>query len=513
MTPESQRDIYAFLATGKAHGHPGDRVEQVHTHISALFLCGDRVLKLKRAVALPYLDHTTLAARKACCEREVAINSPTAPGLYLGVVPITRDAEGALAINGAGEPVDYAVEMRRFDQGALFDRMLGRGQLDRHQMCDLAEAVLANHQRAPVVEGDGGRTFAAIVDNSLQSLSDNRNILGAEAVDRLTADLRAALEAAKPVLARRADAGMVRRCHGDLHLRNIIWWDDKPALFDAIDFNDLFVTIDVLYDLAFLLMDLDHRGQRRLAAITFNHYMEFAGDTDGLSVLPLFLSMRAMIRAFVAATAAAEQSDPDEAARQIADGKAYLERAQGYLSPPPPRLAAVGGLSGSGKSRLARELACYLGAAPGALVLRTDVLRKRIMGKKPYEKLGSEGYTPDIHAKVYATLKAEAKAALAAGHSVILDGVHAKQPEREQAEALAAEAGVPFTGLWVHTPVAVAMKRIETRVRNPSDVTLDVRAEQENFDLGLVTWNRVDSSGPKKETLAQGLAALELTPP
>ncbi|WP_413205509.1 AAA family ATPase [Rhodospirillum sp. A1_3_36] len=510
MTPDSQRDVYAFLSTGKAHGHPGKRVEQIHTHVSALFLCGDRVLKLKRAVALPYLDHTTLAARKACCAREVEINGPTAPGLYLGVLPITREADGSLAVDGKGEPVDYAVAMRRFKQGSLFDRMLSRGQLDRHQMCDLAESVMASHNSAPVIEGDDGRNFVAIVDNSLASLAENADILGREQADAVEQAIRTALEQAKPALAKRAAEGKVRRCHGDLHLRNILLWDGKPTLFDAIDFNDLFVTIDVLYDLAFLLMDLDYRGQRRLAAITFNHYMEYAGDTQGLSVLPLFLAMRAMIRAFVHATAASGQSDPSDAAREIEEGKAYLALSLAYLSPPAPRMAAVGGLSGSGKSRLARELACHFGAAPGALVLRTDVLRKRIMGKQPYEKLGPEGYTPEIHAKVYATLKDEAKAALAAGHSVILDGVHARQQEREQAEALAAEAGVPFTGLWVHTPVEVAMKRIETRVRNPSDVTLEIRAEQENFDLGAVTWHRVDSSGPKKETLVQGLAALGL---
>ncbi|MCF8481088.1 MAG: AAA family ATPase [Rhodospirillum sp.] len=508
MTPDSQRDVYAFLSTGGAHGHPGERVEQIHTHISALFLCGDRVLKLMRAIALPYLDHTTLAARKACCEREVEINGPGAPGLYLGVVPITRDADGQLAVDGAGEPVEYAVLMYRFKQGALFDRMLGRGQLDRHQMCDLAEAVLASHDHAPSIKGDGGRNFTAIVENSLVSLAETADALGSEPVQTLDRAIRAALEQAQPVLAKRAEEGKVRRCHGDLHLRNILWWDGKPTLFDAIDFNDMFVTIDVLYDLAFLLMDLDHRGQRRLASITFNHYMEYAGDTGGLSVLPLFLALRAMIRAFVQATAARGLSDPEKAAREVEEGKAYLARALEYLSPPAPRMAAVGGLSGSGKSRLARELACHFGAAPGALVLRTDVLRKRIMGKKPYEKLGPEGYTPETHARVYETLTAEAQAALAAGHSVILDGVHARQHEREQAEAVATEAGVPFTGLWVHTPVEVAMKRIETRVRNPSDVTLEIRAEQENFDLGAVTWTRVDSSGSKKETLAQGLAAL-----
>lgn len=511
MIPKSQRAVFTFLAKPETHGPGVDRVDQVHTHISALFLAGERVLKLKRAVALPYLDHTTLAARKACCEREVAINAPGAPGLYRGVMPVTRESDGTLALDGAGEPVEWLVVMNRFDQGALFDRRLALGHLDRHQMSDLAEVIFAAHERAERIDDDRGLGFGRNLEGALAELAQQRGLLGEALSDEVAAALRAAHQRLKPLLAERAAAGRVRRCHGDLHLRNIVLWDDHPVLFDAIDFTETFVRIDVLYDLAYLLMDLDHRGHRRLASITFNHYMEFAGDTGGLAALPLFLALRATIRAFVTAAGAANQSDGDEAARLIAEGRGYLAQATGYLTPGSPRLVAVGGLSGSGKSRLAREIAPYLGCAPGALVLRTDVLRKRLMGLSPYQSLGPEGYTPEMHARTYQMLEAEARLALACGHSVVLDGVHARPGERANAERIAAEAGVPFAGLWVHTPVDLAMRRIETRVRNPSDVTLAVRANQEDFDLGAVTWARVDSSGPKKDTVAAGLTALGLS--
>ncbi len=511
MIPESQRRVFAFLARPETHGGNGGQVEQVHTHISALFLAGGRVLKAKRAVELPYADQRELATRERLCRHEVEINSPGAPGLYEGVVAVTEESDGTLALDGAGTPVEWLVVMNRFDDSQLFSRLLSKAELDRHQMQDLAEAVVAAHDRAPVVtddpEADG---FAQIIANNRRAFADQAARLGEADVAAFMSASDAALERLRPLLAQRAKAGKVRHCHGDLHLRNVVLWEGKPTLFDAIDFNDLFVKIDVLYDLAFLLMDLDFRGQRRLAAMTFNHWMEFTGDTGGLAALPLFMATRAGIRAFVQATAGAEQSDPEEARRLLEDARAYLALGMGYLDPPGPRLVAVGGLSGSGKSRLAREVAGFVGAAPGAIVLRTDVLRKRIMGRKPYEPLGAEGYTPEMHAKTYALLKQEAFAALAAGHSVVLDGVHAKPEERIAARAIAEEAGVPFDGLWVRVPVDVSLERIRTRVRNPSDVTEEVRLRQEEFDLGTIDWAIIDASGPKRQTVAAGRRALGL---
>ncbi|MGB1026888.1 MAG: AAA family ATPase [Rhodospirillaceae bacterium] len=292
-----------------------------------------------------------------------------------------------------------------------------------------------------------------------------------------------------------------------MHLSNIVQFEDKPALFDAMAFNDLFAVIDRLYDLSFLLMDLDFRGERRLASIVLNHYMEYSGDTEGMALLPLYLSTRASVRALVAATAAGEQSD-DSLRRELeAEAKRYMEAAEDYLLPAPPGVIAVGGLSGSGKSRLAREVAPYLDV-PGALVLRTDVLRKRLVGQDPYDGLGPEGYTADMSRKTYELLYAEAKRALDIGRTVVLDGVFANPLERQAAEDLARQEGVPFTGLWVEAPVDVAQDRIATRIRNPSDVTREVRQKQEGFDLGEITWVRIDSSGPKEDTVSAGLEAL-----
>ncbi|CCG09833.1 AAA family ATPase [Pararhodospirillum photometricum] len=510
MPFDTQQAVLEFLARPATHGlAPTTPIEVIRTHISVVILAGARAFKLKRAVALPYLDHTTLQAREACCRHEVAINRLTAPGLYEGVIAVTRDPKGELALGGTGLVVEWLVVMHRFPQEALFDHLASQGRLDRHQMCDLAEAVHAAHNQAERITTRPD-WLARILDNSLTSLESQAERLGADRAAALAAALRAEATARAPLLAERAAAGFVRRCHGDLHLGNIVLWQDRPTLFDAVEFNDLFVEIDVLYDLAYLVMDLHIHAPRRLASILFNHYMEFAGDTAGLALLPLFLALRATIRAFVRATAAAGQTDPAEAQRLETEARDYLDHARAFLAPQPPRLVAVGGLSGSGKSRLARELACFLGRAPGALVLRTDVLRKRLMGLTPYQPLGPEGYTPEVHARVYQTLEAEARLALAVGQSVVLDGVHAKPPERANAERMAAEAGVPFDGLWVHTPVTVALNRIETRVRNPSDVTPSVRANQEAFDLGAVTWTRIDASGPKEETVAKGVRALGL---
>ncbi|GEO82897.1 bifunctional aminoglycoside phosphotransferase/ATP-binding protein [Pararhodospirillum oryzae] len=513
MTSDTQSAVIAFLSRPETHGlPPGTPVEVIRTHISVLFLAGERVFKIKRAVVLPYVDHTRLAARAACCQRELALNTPAAPDLYLGVVAITQEPDGTLALDGAGRKVEWAVVMRRFDQEAQLDHLAAAGTLDRHHMCDLAEAIHAAHGRAqPCAER--ADWLDRTVENNLESLAEQEAVLGAAAVAEVADALTQGARRLRPLLRQRARHGFVRRCHGDLHLGNLVMWHGRPTLFDAIDFNDLFVEIDVLYDLAFVLMDLCARSQRRLASILFNHYMEYAGDTAGLAALPLFLALRATIRAFVAATAASAQTDPDQVRRHQEEAHAYLARAVAFLKPPAPRLVAVGGLSGSGKSRLAREVAPALGAAPGALVLRTDVLRKRLMGLTPYQPLGPEGYTPEVHIRTYALLAAEARTALAAGHGVVLDGVHARPGEREAAEALAQAAQVPFSGLWVYTPVQVAVERIETRVRNPSDVTPEVRANQEKFDLGAVTWTRIDSSGSKDATVKAGLAALGVEAP
>jgi len=510
MIPDSQRDTFAFLARPDSHGPGVSRVDQVHTHISAIFLGGDRALKLKRAVTLPFVDFAPPEARRRACEAEVALNSRGAPDLYRGVRTITREADGHLALDGLGEPVDWVVEMARFDEQSLFSRLLGRGELTRQRATALARVIVDYHSGAECVTVDdhAARMIAVARGNRASMLENVPDILPEDGVEAWSARMVAELNRLAPLLDRRGREGLVRRCHGDLHLRNIVLWDDRPALFDCIEFNDAFAVIDTLYDLAFLLMDLDHRGVRRLASVIMNHVMEHEPDVEGLALLPAYLSMRAVVRAHVCATMARGASDPASAQELRRRAVAYLDRALGYLAPAPPRLLAVGGLSGSGKSRMARELAPLIGAAPGALVSRTDVLRKRLMGVGPYERLGSEGYTQEVSARTYRAVLDEARAALRQGHAAIVDGVFLRPEERDAVETLAREEGVPFQGFWLEADTDVAARRIAGRRENASDATGAVLEAQQALDPGPIAWTRVDSSGPRQESLGRALAVL-----
>lgn len=500
-----QSETIRFLSRAETFG--AGAVRRIETHISIVFLAGKRAYKLKKAVRFPYLDFSTPELRRAACEAEVVVNRRTAPGMYLGVQPVTRD-EGGLCLGGGGEAVDWLVEMERFDQDGLFDCLARRGGLDRRLMEQTAEVIAEFHQRAERRPGSGGReAIVAVIDNNAACfLQPGGEVLDRATVANLNAVSRRALDGLGGLLDQRRRAGFVRHGHGDLHLGNIVLLDGRPTLFDAIEFNVLFADIDVLYDLSFLLMDLEHHGLARLASIVLNRYLDITGDEDGLAALPLFLSMRAAVRVHVnAATAAA---DPDRAAARIAEAEDYMKAALRYHSPPPPRLVAVGGFSGSGKSRLARELAPLLGARPGARVARSDVLRKRLAGVPAMTRLGAEGYTDAMTDKTYDSLYDVVTKALESGHSAIADAVFAKPAQRRAIARVAEQAGVPFHGLWLEAPKRVLEQRVLERTHNPSDATPEVIGRQLGYDLGPMEWERVDSSGERHRTVETALRLL-----
>jgi predicted kinase len=308
-----------------------------------------------------------------------------------------------------------------------------------------------------------------------------------------------------PLVEARRAAGMVRSCHGDLHLANICLWDGRPTLFDAIEFNEDFACIDVFYDIAFLAMDLAARDLGQVASWVLNRYLERTDDLEGLATLPLFLSLRAAIRAHV--SAAIMHCGGGEPLRAAA--RDYMARAQAYLHPPPPRLLAVGGLSGSGKSRLARDLSPFIGAAPGAVVLRTDVLRKRLMGVSPETRLPEDAYGGDMTQRTYRRLADDIERAVRAGHSVIADAVFGRAEQRDALEAVARRLGIPFQGFWLETEPDIMRERITTRRNNASDATVAVLDQQLSYDVGPVAWHRVDSSGSKEQTLAAALKVVD----
>jgi len=308
------------------------------------------------------------------------------------------------------------------------------------------------------------------------------------------------------LLDRRRATGKVRRCHGDLHLRNVCLFEGRPTLFDCLEFSDELASVDVLYDLAFLLMDLEHRGLADFANLTLNRYLDLTGEDDGLAAMPLFLSLRAAIRAHVTATAMERAAGFGAKPEMAAEACRYLDLAAQFLQPRSCRLVAIGGLSGSGKSTLAAALAPGLGAR----VLRSDVIRKRLFGVAPETHLPASAYTSEESRRVYQTLRRQAGDALAAGYSVIIDAVSLKPAERRSFAAVAEAAGVPFSGLWLAAPAATMEGRLRARRHDPSDASPEVLAQQLRQDPGPMDWVRVDAGTGSADCLSAAQRALAL---
>ena len=475
--------------------HRTDGVERIDTHSSVVFLAGSRVLKLKRAVTYDYLDFSTPERRKRFCEAEWRINSRLAPTLYRRVLPVVRTPEGVLALGGDGVPVDWVVEMTRFDQDALFDRMAAAGRLDGSLMAPLGEEIASFHAACSVRADLGGeRGIGRVIDgNAAGFRTFGRGLFDAAACDALTSATRAALRRLAPLLESRRRGGFVRECHGDLHLGNIVLWQGRPTLFDAIEFNDDLACIDVMYDLAFVLMDLWQRELPQHANTVLNTYLRETQDFEGLAALPLFLSCRAAVRAKTSATAAGLQTGADAQRRLQTRAREYLDLAARLLCRPSPALVAIGGLSGSGKSTIARALAPFMGVAPGAVILRSDEIRKRLCGTPPLTKLGPAAYTPEMSAYVYEALAADATAVAASGQSVLVDAVFARAEDRAAIERAARVAGVPFAAVWLDAPEEVLVERVAHREADASDADPGVVRMQWARWADDVRWPRVDA--------------------
>ena len=505
---ESQEPVFALLADPATHA--GAAVKRIDTHAAVVFLAGERVLKVKRAVRFPFLDFSTLEKRKAACAAEIAVNQPFAPDIYRRVVAITRAADGRLALDGRGTPVEWAVEMRRFDEALTLDHLADKGRIDAALADALGRAVANVHAGAPAVEpAPWIAALDAYIDEHVAAFAETPELFSAGDIEALAQASRAAYARIHPLLVERGRCGLVRRIHGDLHLGNIVLIAGRPVLFDAIEFSVLIGSGDVLYDLAFLLMDLVERGLGEAANIVFNRYFADTrrpGDLEALAALPLFLSLRAAIRAKV--TAARLEQATDERPMIARDARKYFVWARRFIEPSPPMLVAIGGLSGTGKSVLARMLAPDLAPAPGALVLRSDVERKALFGKSEEQPLPADAYASEVTARVYAVIVDQARRAVAAGHSAIVDAVFAGPAERSMVERAAAMLGVPFHGLFLEAELGTRLARVGARRRDASDADPAVARAQESYDLGNLGWTRIDASGTPDQTLKRTKAAL-----
>lgn len=504
MTQETeqvrQEAVLAFLANG-ANGRP----TRIDTHASIVFLEPDRVLKIKRAVRLPFLDYGTLEKRKEACEEELLVNKRLAPAIYRRVVPITRGANG-ISIAGSGEVIEWAVEMARFDERQTFDHLAARGEITPELGEALADVMLAAHESAPVSDGSTWpRSITGLIDRNTARFH-SVDLLARDDVERLDAASRREINKHFELMQQRAAAGFARRCHGDAHLGNIVLIDGKPMLFDAIEFDPVIATTDVLYDLAFPLMDLVHCGGAGAANRLFNRYLQasWRAHADAMRLLPLFLSIRAAIRAHVLFTRH-EQSADDAIAAQ---GRSYFELALQLIAPERPSLLAVGGRSGTGKSVLARTIAATLAPPPGALVLRSDVIRKELFDIDPLSALPETGYAPEVTSRVYHVMNARAATAMRQGISVVLDAAFLDAAERKPLPDLADAGGAAFHGLFLDADINVRLQRIAGRGRDASDANSDVALRQENYDIGELDWPKLDASGSPQDTLARATACL-----
>ena len=468
-----QAEVIGFLGDPRSYAGV-DRVECFETHGNLVFLAGPDAWKIKRAVQFRYMDFSTLEKRRAACMREVEVNRQFAPELYLGCVPIRRAPGGGLAFDGSGNTVEWAVHMRRFEQAALLSNLAQRDGITGEIAKSLADIVYESHASAAraTPPPSGTASMRRLADGLGRSLSSSQVFSDKDARQFSDAVARQ-LDRLAPTLDERARRGCVRRCHGDVHLANIVMWHGRPVLYDAIEFDEAIATIDTLYDLAFLLMDLDRHGQRPAANIVLNRYLwrsQSDLDLGGLAALPLFLALRAAVRAMVTVDRANQES-ADAQSRDYQRARGYFSAALNYLVPLSPRLVAVGGLSGTGKTTLAAALAPGLGAAPGAVHLRSDLERKALAGVGELERLPESAYTPDARRRIYDVLERKARLALEAGHSVIADAVYTGTQERLGIEATAAGLGVPFHGLWLTADPEAVMARVGQRSNDASDAT------------------------------------------
>jgi uncharacterized protein len=474
-------------------------VERIDTHAAVILLSGDRAYKLKKPVAFSFLDFTTLASRRAALEAEVELNRRTAPMLYERLVPVCETAAGALALDGRGEPVEWLLVMRRFPERCRLDHVAERGELDLALGDRLAAGIAAFHRSLPPLPDAGGAAaMRDVVDgNALDLRRSVPGIFASEPVERLIAATDRELERQAGLLDARRRDGFVRHCHGDLHLGNIVLLDGRPVLFDCIEFNDAFAQIDLLYDVAFLVMDMVDRGLPPQGLELLQGYIERTEDDTGLALMPLFLAIRAAIRAKVEAFAGHGRP-----------ATSYLELALRALEPAPPRLIVIGGRSGTGKSTVARALAPGLGAMPGAILLRSDVIRKHFFGREPTDRLPAEAYTEVVSAEVFERLATRAERLLRAGCTVIADGVFGDEAKRARIERAAQAAAVPFHGIWLKAPESVLEARVGGRKGDASDADARVVRAQATMQTGIVAWTKVPATGDPKSVRDRVAAVL-----
>ena len=456
--------------------HPIDQFEVIETHISWVLLTGEYVYKIKKPVDFGFLDFSTLEKRHFYCEEELRLNRRLAPQLYLEVVTI-NGCEAEPELNGQGPVIEYAVKMRQFPQSSQLDHMLEQVGLDTAIMDKLADKVARFHLTNRTVDqdsvyGDIDHIQQPVLENFAQVRSCIQDPVMSQRLDKLEQWSQQQLAVLTPVIESRKAQGYIRECHGDMHLRNIALWQGEIVLFDCIEFNENFYWIDVMSEVAFLVMDLEDRQQAHLAQHFLNHYLEITGDYTGLRVFLFYKVYRAMVRVKVAALRCAQEESASEVFKQTwLELEQYISLAEEYTRPRSPCLIINFGLSGSGKSVGARMLAEKL----PAIQLRSDVERKRLFKVAINDEVDATKeimlYSSQATQQTYSHLVDVARCLLKAGYSVIIDATNLKQWQRQLFIELASSMRVKHFIVAYHANESILKQRIVERAQRNDDVS------------------------------------------
>ena len=471
------------MLNASVYDHPVKNIELIETHISWVILTGDFAYKIKKPVNFGFLDFSTLEKRHNYCKQELLLNRRFAPEIYLEVVSIT-EVQNRLRISADADAIEYAVRMKQFPQSVQLDNMLASNELHAEHMDAIAQMIADFHQRTNIADsameyGNSEMVHQPVEENFVQIKKHLDTDSYAENLATLDRWSSSEFLKLKSTFEQRKRNGFIRECHGDMHLRNLVWIDDKAMAFDCIEFNSKLRWIDVISEVAFLVMDLKDRQQHQLANRFLNSYMEITGDYSGLSVLLYYLVYRAMVRAKVNALRLEQKNiSANERQQTQAAFESYLDLATNFTDKPEPKLIIMRGLSASGKSTVSQQLLDRL----GAIRIRSDVERKRLFHtagqNNTANKIDNGIYSAEASQLTYTHLSALATTIIDAGFSVIIDAAFLKHVQRVPFQKLAGYLNVHYVILEVTAPDEVLRTRIKQRKNDISDADLSVLEHQ-----------------------------------
>lgn len=479
MTDSTLPPLIQHMCQPEFYPHPVvEPIRLMQTHVSYVLLTGDYAYKVKKPVNFGFLDYSTLEKRHHFCQEELRLNQRAAAEVYLEVVGIGQ--RGDTYVLGAETPVEYAVKMVQFPQDTLLSALYGRGELTEDLVRDLATAVADFHHQAET--NDHIRSFGAVAqirqafdENYEQTLAYVGGPQTQAQFDETKAYTDRFFEERAELFQRRVAQDRVRACHGDLHLNNVCYWQNRLYLFDCIEFNEPFRYVDVMYDVGFVAMDLLAKDRPDLATAFINHYTEQTGDWDGLQLLPLYISRQAYVRAkvtsFLLGDPAVDAATKEQASKTAAG---YYRLAWSVVQPKAGSIYLMAGLSGSGKSTTAREVA----RQTGAIHLRSDAVRKHLAGIPLHQRGDQSLYSLEMTQKTYNRLLQLGLTLAQAGFTVVLDAKYDRAAHRQAALEQAKASGLNLTILHCTAPSEILEQRVRQRSGDIADATVAVLQQQ-----------------------------------